>query len=186
MLQRRRFTVDDYYRMAEAGILAPDERVELLDGEVVPMTPIGNRHAACVDRLARLVFERLGSRVHLRIQNPVRLDEHSEPEPDVALLRPRDDGYAGGHPTPDDVLLVVEVADASLHRDRDLKLPLYARAGVPEVWVVDLSSHTVEVYAEPSLDGYGSARRARTGSLVPVEVPHLKLDVDEIVVRGAD
>src|SRR2546426_2118990 len=137
-LEKRRFTVDEYHRMAEAGIFSEDESVELLEGEIVEMTPISSRHAACVNKLTRLFTRELGERVVVSVQNPVALTETSEPQPDLALLRPRADFYAAGHPGPEDVLLMVEVADTSATSDRAVKVPLYARAGIEEVWLIDL------------------------------------------------
>ena len=184
LLTRRRFSVDDYYGMARVGILTEDDRVELLDGEVVAMTPIGSRHASCVARLTRVLTERLGRRVVLWPQNPVRLDRYSEPEPDVSLLKPRDDLYAEAHPTPADVLLVVEVADASLAADRSVKTPLYAKAGIPEVWLVNLNAGEIEVYRQPSATGYSEVRRSSEGSVRPLAFPDEEIAVEEIIGPG--
>jgi Uma2 family endonuclease len=134
----RRFSVDEYHRMAEAGVLQPTERVELIEGKIVQMAAIGSRHAECVDRLNRILVQGIEDRGTVRVQNPVRLSDHSEPEPDIALVRPRPEGYADRHPGPDDALLIVEVADTTLTLDREVKMPLYARAGIPECWTVDL------------------------------------------------
>jgi Uma2 family endonuclease len=131
-LPRRRFTVEDYYKMAEAGILTEDDRVELLDGEIVQMSPIGPRHANAVDRANRAFSRRVGDAAVVRVQNPIRLSSRSEPQPDLALLRPRAGGYGRAHPGPKDVLLVLEIADMLVAIDRRVKLPLYARAGVPQ------------------------------------------------------
>jgi Uma2 family endonuclease len=178
---RRRFTVDEFYRMTAAGILAEDDRVELIDGEIVEMAAIGRRHAACVDRLTVLVIEALGRRVNVRVQNPVRLSHYSEVHPDLALLRRRDDFYEAEHPTPPDVLLVIEIADATLLFDRRVKVPLYARMGVPEVWIVNLESDVVEVYREPAAEGYRDVSRAARGqTLTPTALPELALLVDDI------
>jgi len=180
-LAHRRFTVDEYYRMAEVGILGPDDRVELLDGEIVEMSPIGARHAATVTRLQRL-FERLaGHGAIVRVQQPVRLDPYSEPEPDIALVRPRADFYAEAHPTPGDVLLIVEVADTSLRSDRHRKLPTYARARIPDVWLVDLSTDRVEQNREPRGDAY--AERQILGpeaTLTPLLLPDVAIRVGEL------
>jgi Uma2 family endonuclease len=140
--------------MADAGIFDEDSRVQLLDGQIYSMAPIGSRHAACVRRLTHLFVERAGTEATVSIQNPVRLDAASEPEPDLALVRPRADDYAGHHPTPDDVVLLVEVADTSLGFDRDVKLPLYARAGIPEVWIVALEAGAVHVFRQSDADRY--------------------------------
>jgi Uma2 family endonuclease len=132
-LKRRRFTVDEYRRMGEVGILDEDERVELIEGEIVEMSPIGRRHAGIVNRLNDLFTFRLRGRAIVAVQNPISLgSKYSEPQPDLTLLRPRADFYADSRPEPPDVLLVVEVMDTSVERDRQVKLPLYARAGVPE------------------------------------------------------
>jgi Uma2 family endonuclease len=138
-LARRLFTVAEYHKMAEAGILSEDDRVELLEGEIVAMSPIGSRHAGLVNRLNRLFSQRAGDQVVVSVQNPVRLGGYSEPQPDLALLRPRADFYTSSHPGPEDVLLAVEVAETSAAVDREVKVPLYARFGVPEVWLVDLA-----------------------------------------------
>ncbi len=159
----RRFTVEEYYRMAEAGILGEDDRVELLDGEIVQMSPIGSRHAGTVDRLGEALRQGAGTQAVVRVQNPIRLSETSEPQPDLCLLRPRADYYTGRHPGPDDVLLVIEVADASLRYDRDVKIPAYARAGVPEVWLFDLTGRRIYAYREPSGDGYRSVTELKAG-----------------------
>jgi Uma2 family endonuclease len=136
---KRLFSVTEYHRFGEAGILSEDDRVELIKGEVVEMSPIGSRHAACVRALQELVQEKLGRTAQVSVQNPIQLDEHSEPQTDVALVTPRKDRYANAHPRPADVLLVIEVADTSIEFDQSVKLPLYARAKIPEAWLVDLN-----------------------------------------------
>ncbi|GIX47751.1 MAG: hypothetical protein KatS3mg131_1962 [Candidatus Tectimicrobiota bacterium] len=181
-LMKRRFTVAEYHKMAEAGILGEDDRVELIEGEIVAMAPIGSRHAACVDRLNRLFSQRTGERAIVRVQNPVRLGEHSEPQPDVALLRPRPDFYAAEHPGPEDVLLVVEVAETSAAPDRAVKVPLYARFGIPEVWLVDLAAAQVEVYRQPAPQGYQAVETLRRGDTVaPLLLPELSLAVEALL-----
>jgi hypothetical protein len=148
-LLKRLFTVVEYHRMAEAGILGEDDRVELLEGEIVQMGPIGSRHASCVKRLVDIFIPlQVGRKVILSVRDPIELGEHSEPQPDLTVLKPRPDFYAKAHPGPADVFLLVEVADLSACNaqagtsaayDRDMKVPLYAQAGVPEVWVVDVA-----------------------------------------------
>jgi Uma2 family endonuclease len=179
----RRFTVPEYHRMGEAGILHDDERVELLDGEIVEMTPIGPRHASVVDRMTRLFSRLVGERAVVRIQSPIALAVlASEPQPDLALLKPRADFYAAAHPTSDDVLLVSEVLDASPERDRRLKLPLYAGATIREVWLVDLGAERIEVYRQPAPDGYRETRLLRRGESTAVEtLPDLAIRVDDIL-----
>lgn len=181
-LLRHRFTVADYHRMAEAGILPEDDRVELIDGEIMEMAPIGSRHAACVDRLAQLLFEQIRRRAVVRVQSPIGVSERSEPQPDLALLRQRADFYAQAHPGPEDVLLVVEVAETSADVDREVKVPLYARAGVPEVWLVDLAGEGIEVYRQPSPQGYQQVQRLRRGQSVASQVfPDLELSVGDVL-----
>ena len=145
-MQRHRLTVAQYHRMAEAGVLAHDARVELVEGAIVDMAPIGSRHAAAVKRLNALLTHAVGARAIVSVQDPIRLGDRSEPQPDLALLRPRADFYAGAAPTAADALLVVEVAQASAAYDRQVKVPLYAQHGVPEVWVVDLDDGLLRFY----------------------------------------
>lgn len=176
------FTVEEYHRMADAGIFTEDDRVELIEGEVVEMAAIGSRHAACVDRLNRAFARTGGERVIVRVQNPITLGLRSEPEPDLVLARFRDDFYEAGHPAADDVLLIVEVSDSSLEFDDRVKLPLYARHGIREVWRVDLASRTVAVHRDPAGDGYRSVTTARRGdTLRPEALPDLELPVDDLL-----
>lgn len=149
-LRRHRLTSTDYHRMADAGILPPDARVELIEGEIIDMPPIGSRHAATVERLAAALRRAVGDRAMVRTQQPVALDEHSEPGPDSSVVIPRDDYYERSHPQPSDVLLLVEVADTTHAYDRNVKVPLYARHAVPEVWLVDLEQRRIERYRAPS------------------------------------
>jgi hypothetical protein len=181
-LLKRLFTVEQYHRMAEAGILGEDDRVELLEGEIVAMAPIGSRHQACVDRLTELLSAQVQRRAVVRVQGPIRLGEHSEPQPDLALLRRRPDFYATSHPGPGDVLLVVEVAETPAAYDREVKVPLYARFGVPEVWLVDLAEEQLEIFRQPSPQGYQDLRTVRRGEAVaPLLLPNLCLGVDALL-----
>jgi Uma2 family endonuclease len=182
VITKHRFSVDAYHRMAECGLFHPEDRVELLDGEIVDMSPIGSRHAGCVNRLNALLTALLGATAVVSVQNPVILGPHSEPQPEVMLLRPRPDFYGTAHPGPEDVLLIVEVADATLDLDRGVKLPLYARAGIREVWIVDLETRSIEVYRDPSPDGYGALEHGRPGGRVSSQAfPALSISVDEIL-----
>ena len=168
--------------MADAGILSPRDRVELIDGEIMEKAAIGSYHAACVDTLNRLFRETLGRRVIVRVQNPVRLSERSEPEPDIALLRPRADAYRDAHPGPDDVLLIVEVSHSTVEYDRDVKTPMYAEAGIPELWLVNLDEDYIDGLSDPVGAGYGAVRRyARGGRIAPALLPDAALDVSEIL-----
>ncbi len=183
-LEHRRFTVHEYHRMAEVDVLGEDERVELIDGEIVAMTPISQRHAAAVKRLNRLLTRLPENEVIVSVRNPIQLDDSSEPEPDAALLRYRDDFYAAAHPTAGDVLLLVEVAESSAEYDRGVKLPLYARAGVPEVWIVDLRDGIIAVHRLPSPDGFWECRTLGADeSLSPQSYPDLVLAVNDIIGR---
>ncbi|MFN3476129.1 MAG: Uma2 family endonuclease [Candidatus Methylomirabilales bacterium] len=179
---KRRFTVEEYHRMGAAGIFSEDDRVELIEGEIVEMSPIGRRHAACVKRLIRLFDRGVGDRAIVGAQDPIRLGEHSEPQPDLTLLRPRPDFYAHAHPGPEDVFLIVEAAETSADYDRELKIPLYARAGIPEVWVVELDAERIEVYRKPGPHGYQEVQTVRRGPhLSPQAFPELALASDDIL-----
>ena len=151
---KHRISVHDYHRMGETGVLAPGARVELIEGEIFDMAPIGKTHASIVDRLNRMFVLATGDRAIVRVQGPVRMGEHSEPEPDVTLLRPRADYYREIAPGTADVLLIVEVSDSTQRYDRRVKVPLYARHGVPEVWVIDLENRLAHFHRNPSGDGY--------------------------------
>jgi Uncharacterized protein conserved in cyanobacteria len=155
--------------MGEAGVFGEDDRVELLDGQIYAMSPIGSEHAACVDRLTKLFVLHTGENAIVRVQNPVWLNETSEPEPDLALLSPRDDDYAARHPRPDEVILVVEVADTSAAFDRNAKRPLYARAGIPEFWIIDLAEDRIEVHRAPQDDEYTEKQHVEGGQSISVQ-----------------
>lgn len=168
--------------MLDAGILSEDDRVELLEGEVIAMSPIGSRHAACVNRLNALLSAHVGSAAVVSVQNLIVLDDYSEPQPDLALLQPRTDFYADSHPTPDDVLLLIEVADSSLAFDREEKLPIYAQAGIREVWIVDLVHQQIVVYAEPMAGKYLIKQQYAHGStVVSTVLPAMRLAADTIL-----
>ena len=179
-VKRRRFTVHDYHRMGEAGILHEDDRVELIEGEIVEMAAIGTRHFSCVNRLNRLLVMSVGDEAVISVQNPVRLNEHTELQPDLAVIRPRD--YRESLPEPDDVLLLIEVSETTLPYDRGVKLSLYARAGIREVWIVDLPGETIERYTAPSANGYRRVEQMRRGqTLESTSLPGLAPSVDEVL-----
>lgn len=148
------FSVEEYELLADAGILHEDDRLELIEGRIIDMSPIGSTHASCVKRLLNTFVNLFQDRTIVSVQDPVRLDAHSEPQPDLMLLQPRDDFYAERHPGPEDVLLLLEVADTSLNYDRQVKIPLYARHAIQEVWLLNLRDQTVGVYRAPTPDGY--------------------------------
>lgn len=182
---RRLFTVEEYERMGAAGILGEDDRVELIDGEIVEMTPIGPGHAACVNRLTRRLVGALGNRAVVTVQNPVRLPPRSEPQPDLVIARERADFYASGHPTSADVLLAIEVAESSVVFDRAVKGPLYARMGIAEYWLVDLGADVVVAHRRPTPTGYEDVRTSGRGDvLAPQSLPDLLIAVTEVL--GAD
>jgi Uma2 family endonuclease len=179
---RHRFSVAEYYRMGEVGILGEDDRVELVDGQIVEMPPIGPGHATSVTAVANRLAALVGDRALVRTQQPVRLGDLSEPLPDVALVRPPNDRYADAHPVPDDVLLLIEVAETTAPYDHQVKIPLYARAGVPECWLVDLRRNVVEVHRSPGRDRYAERRELRPGDRVaPAALPEAALDVAQIL-----
>lgn len=179
---RRWFTTSEYNRMAEAGILTEDDRVELIEGEIVEMSPIGSRHAACVNRLNMLLSGQAGQDSIVSVQNPIVVDDYSEPEPDVAALRMRDDYYAHQLPTASDGLLVIEVADTSAETDRGVKIPLYARTGVPLTILIDLPRELIEVHSEPVNGQYQSVQIFRRGDEVRFKtLPRLRLSADAIL-----
>lgn len=168
--------------MVKAGIFHEDERLELVAGEIIEMSPINVRHAACVKRLNHFFNQQLGERVIVSVQDPIRLDEYSEPEPDVALLQPRPDFYIGGHPEPEDILLLVEVSDTSLAYDQSVKIPLYAKRGISEVWIVDLSGRSIKVYRQPSFDGYQVIRTISQNDIFsPQAFPEKMMKVADIL-----
>lgn len=172
--RERAFTVSEYYRLARHGILTENDRVELFDGRIYETAPIGSGHAQCVRRLTELLVLRVTPAALVGIQNPVRLSDRSEPEPDMALLEPKD-VYADRHPGPDDVLLLIEVADSSLDFDRNVKPLLYARAGIPELWVIALREESVHVYRSPGANGYAEhAVVERGGALAVAALPEVE------------
>jgi len=179
---RHRLDVEAYYKMAEAGILAPNDRVELIDGEIFDMVPIGSGHGGKTNRLNRFFARAAADGLALvSVQGPLRLDDWNEPEPDLMLLKPRWDDYQSRHPGAADVLLLVEVSETSLSYDRGVKLPLYAKFGVPEVWIVDLKGAAVEVHHEPRGDAYARKERLTSGTLSPVLLPGASIDVGALL-----
>lgn len=177
-----RFSADDYESMISAGILTDDDRVELLGGEIVEMPPIGPAHNWSTNALNWLFSRRLGERVIVQVQGPVRLSADSEPQPDVALLRPPLGMYHGRNPMPDEIYLLVEVADTSLGGDRLLKIPFYARSGIPEVWLVDLAGGAVERFRDAHPDGYRQRERLeRADELAVAAFPDVRFTVEEIL-----
>jgi Uma2 family endonuclease len=179
---RHRFSVHDYYQLAEADILSHEDRVELIEGEIIDMSPIGVRHISCVDMLVDLLTHLPKREWILRVQSPIRLNEHSEPQPDITLLKRRSDFYRSSPSTTADVLLVIEVSDSSVGYDRDIKIPLYARAGIPEAWLVDLTTNSIEVYSQPMNGVYQSVVKLSQGEILSSpRLPEIILEVTAIV-----
>lgn len=181
-LLRRLFTVEEYHKIIEAEVFTPDDRLELIRGEIIQMSPIGRRHAATVNRLVQVLTQLLEERIILSPQNPIALNANSEPQPDIALLLPRSDFYESELPQPKDIILLVEVADTTLTYDRDVKIPLYAQAGIVEVWLVDLNDSCIEVYQELLPDGYQNVRRLKRGQILTLQAfPNFSVRVDEVL-----
>jgi Uma2 family endonuclease len=180
--RRVRFSVADFYRMGEVGLIAPGERIELIDGELVKMPPIGPGHAGCVDEFADLLRVRLPASVIVRTQNPIRLHDQAEPEPDIAVVVRRPGYYRAGHPTPSDVLLVIEVADSTLAYDLGIKAPLYAAAGIAEYWIVNLTGQQVIVFREPKDGQYQSEQALTAGDAVrPLAFPEVSIAMSDVL-----
>ena len=178
LLSRHRLSVTDYFRMGETGILARDARVELINGEIIDMTPIGSRHAGAVNRLNRLLIRAAGDLAVVSVQNPIILGDSSAPEPDLCLLKSRDDDYTESHPRADDVLLAIEVADSSLAYDRDVKIALYAGYGIAEVWLVDLVNQQIFRFRQISSGTYqDESVLSEPGVVSPVSLPKISVDL---------
>ncbi len=181
-LERRRFSVDEYDRMIEAGILQEDEHVELLQGEIVCMAPIGIPHANVVSFLLNWFARRLPETFHVRAQDPIRIPPSAEPEPDLAIVHGPIGTYSAAHPGPAEVLLLIEVADTSLSHDRDVKGPLYAGAGIPDYWLFDLAGEQILVHREPKRGRYTKIDAVRRGdTLAPLAFPDLVVPLDELL-----
>lgn len=183
----RKFTVDEYYRMAEAGILRPDERLELICGEIIVMAPMGNPHATGVRRLERVWHNALGNAATVSVQCPIRLNEYADPEPDITVLRYREDDYFGKLPSAEDALLIIEVSDTSLVFDRNVKTDLYAQANVPETWITNLPEDCIEAFTEPGADGYANHTVYRRGDRIsPSMLPDVEFAVEDLLPPVAE
>ena len=180
--ETRKFTVEEYYRMAEVGILHPDERVELLEGAIISMPPIGPLHNSGVDRSNFQFGQSNAGRYIVRAQGAIRLNDNSEPEPDVALLRFQEDFYATNQPTPENILLVIEVSDSSLTYDRDVKVNLYAQAIIPETWIMNLVDDCIEAFTGPGPEGYANHAVYRRGDrIAPSTLPDVEFAVEDLL-----
>ena len=185
---RHRWTVSDFQRLGETGLLAPDARLELIDGELFEMAPIGCFHAGTVGILTRLLARAIADTAIIHVQNPILLGDGSEPQPDLLLLRPHPDDYLSEHPQAKDVLLLIEVSDSTVAFDRKIKVPLYARHGIPEVWLVVGPQHQhIEVYRDPQPEtgSYQTRLRLRQGRLTPVLLPEVEIRLNEVFIGAA-
>jgi Uma2 family endonuclease len=181
-ISRRRFTVHDYHRMVDAGILCEDDRVELIRGEILTMSPIGPRHNAAILRANRMLGRLVGELAIVGVQGSVRLDEYDEPQPDVYLLRPKEDFYASGHAGPGDILLIIEMADSSLEYDQSIKRGLYAETQVPEYWIADIRNERLIAYSDIHENKYSIVREHSRGSMIaPRLLPGCQIPVDALL-----
>lgn len=179
-VQRRLFTVEDYYKMADAGIIKPDDRVELINGEIIRMSPIKSFHASVVDILVEQLILKVHHQAIVRAQNPIQLDDLSEPEPDIVLAKQQANRYSQHHPRPTDILLIIEVADSSLNYDRGVKSALYAKAGIPEYWIMNLQEQQVEVYRTPQDDGYAEQEAFAKTATVSCQTIEVTLNLPDV------
>ena len=181
-LAKHYFTVSEYERMGETGVFAPEARLELIEGEIIEMSPIGSRHAACVNLISDVFNDQLRGKAIVRTQNPIVLDDFSEPEPDVSVLKFREDYYRDAHPRPQDVLLVSEVAETTVPFDRQIKLPLYARVAIPEYLIFNLADEVVEYYSQPEMGSYQNTSLLKRGDqFESAVVTGLSFDLETIL-----
>jgi Uma2 family endonuclease len=182
-LAKVQFTVKQYHKMNEAGIFTEDDRIELIKGEIIKMSPIGKRHAGYVNLLIRILSILLEQKVVISVQNPILLSDLSEPQPDITLLKPRTDCYINKLPEPEDILLLIEVADSSIDYDRDMKIPLYAESGILEVWIIDINEELIEVYRQPTPTGYRDIKTVKRNENLSLQAfPDIILSANEILI----
>ncbi|MEE3716305.1 Uma2 family endonuclease [Tumidithrix elongata RA019] len=182
---RHRFTVEQYYKMAEVGILDITQRTELIEGEIIEMSPIGTKHAICVSDISEILTTKTIHFAHVRQQNPVHLSDRSEPQPDIALVKRPSSRYINSHPTPADIFLLIEVSDTTLKYDREIKVPLYAKATIPEVWIANLEAQTLEVYRQSDETGYQDIKQYTKGEVITLEsFAEIAIAIDEIFLNA--
>lgn len=181
-IQKRLLSTEEYHLMGQAGIMKEDDRVELINGEIIQMSPIGSNHAGHVKILHAILGERLRTQVVIGVQDPIHLDEFNEPQPDIAVLKPREDFYTKSHPSPAEVFFLIEVADSSFDYDRDIKLPIYAKAGIQEVWILDLKNQQIEVYRQPKNNRYALRLTLVRGDVIRYEALDFTIEVDQILM----
>ncbi|WP_299487773.1 Uma2 family endonuclease [Acaryochloris sp. IP29b_bin.137] len=178
---RKKFTVGQYHQMIESGILTDRDHVELIQGEIIEMSPVGRHHAACVDRLNELLVLKLFQKALIRVQSPILLSDHSEPQPDVSILQRREDFYDAGHPKPDDIFALVEVSDSTIEFDRDVKIPMYAQEHIPEVWLVNLNDTQVKRYCQPITTTYQQLQIFNLGEMLSFQAfPDVPIEINQI------
>ena len=185
-MTKRRFCVKDFYLMDEAGVFCEDDRVELVDGEIVDMAPIGSYHNSCVTTLTHIFVRAVPEGVRVQVQGAVQMDESTMFQPDLVILRPREDNYAESNPTPEDVLLVIEVSDSTVAYDRNVKIPKYAQEGVPEVWQVNLPYGFIDKFVDPDTAAgrYRSVMRSSSGQrVVPTQLREVVVEVSDVLRR---
>ena len=180
-LSKRLLTVEEYHKMAEAGILTSRDRVELINGEIFNMSPIGSQHAGLVNKLNFFLSQIFADKAIISVQNPIQLSDYSEPEPDLSILKPKADFYGSGHPTPEDILFLIEVAESSLVYDREVKLPLYAKASIPGVWIVNLEDNQVEIYTSPEGNAYQNQKILTKEQKIHLPAFDLEIPVSRIL-----
>ena len=180
-LKRRRFSVDEYHQLAEVGILSEQDKVELIHGEIIEMSPIGPKHSGNLDRLSQFLTLFFRDAAIVRVQSPVQLGSDSEPEPDLSVLKARNDFYTTSHPQAADILLVVEFFDSSLNYDQNVKLPLYAIHNIPEAWIIDLQEDRVLVFQDPKGEAYLSIHTYQRGDSIASSIQNLEISVDELL-----
>jgi Uma2 family endonuclease len=179
---KKLFTVDEYYRMGEAGIFDPEARLELIEGEIIEMSPVGDPHIGCVNRATALFSSRLAGKVIVSVQNPVRLSRYTEPQPDIVLARPREDYYAGSRIFPKDIFLVIEISDSTVRYDRNRKMPLYAKSGVAELWIENLQENVILVYRDPGPETFATSLVFKRGESISLAAfPEIVLKVAELL-----
>ena len=180
-MRKRQLSISEYHLMGDVGIFAPVERVELIEGEIIDMPSIGSTHSGIVDHLNRLLVRAVGDKAIVRVQNPVVLSDLSEPEPDFALLKPRDNFYKDATPSASDVLLLIEVSDSTLRYDRDIKAPLYARHGIPETWIIDMANARITIYRDAGEQGYSSEFKPDDWQRVaPLQISDAAVDLSNL------
>lgn len=181
-LPRKKFALEEYHQIIASGVLREDYLIEFINGEIFEMSPVGFKHASCVKKINHLFAEKLGSKVIIGVQDPIKLNDNSEPQPDLVLLKPRDDFYAIQHPTPEDIFLLIEVADSSIEYDRTFKIPIYAENKVKEVWLVDLNQNLLEVYQNPQKNYYQNITKLSSEDSLTLSQPEvITIELDRIL-----